>query len=184
MLVDTLANGTAINYDCDHTNSSDSIVHNDQPGVVNFTYGSYQGNYAEDGVCMEYEEDTCIEEFPFLEIENKTATDFEVDGVLSFNRYGLSDNSNRQLVKSFLNEVVFWNPTVQFDFSLPDDPKNSTVTFNGINSKNILYSSDKNHGVVEHSNKKEESTWTFDLHDTLWNDYTIFKAYENPAKAK
>ena len=59
----------------------------------------------------------------------------------------------------------------------------SEITFNGYDSKRILYSSDKDHGVVYHPNKFDNSTWTFNLHDALWNDYTIFKTYEN-AKSK
>lgn len=51
LLIDTLANGTAIDYQV--LNSKDSIVHQDKPGTIFHAFGSYEGNYTEDNICLE-----------------------------------------------------------------------------------------------------------------------------------
>ena len=79
---------------------------------------------------------------------------------------------------------MYWNPTVQLDFNLPSDmlPVEeevypSTMTFNGLDSKNIKFSSDTNHGIVDHKNTLEYSKWGVKLTDALWDSDSIFKTY-------
>jgi hypothetical protein len=106
--------------------------------------------------------------------------------VIAFNRYGIPDHPNRQLIQSFLNEDVYWNPTIQLDFNLPsdmlppaEDVQPSTMTFNGLDSKNIKYSSDLHHGVVDHANTLEYSKWGLKLTDALWDGDSVFITYHS-----
>ena len=51
LLIDTLANGTAIKYSV--VDSKDSKVHNDKPGTIIHAFGSFEGNYTEDNICLD-----------------------------------------------------------------------------------------------------------------------------------
>jgi len=55
----------------------------------------------------------------------------------------------------------------------------STMTFNGLDSKNIKYSSDVNHGVVGHRNTLEYSKWGLKLTDALYDGFSVFKTYHS-----
>lgn len=147
------------------------------------------GSYGTDTVCLEDFQDTCIDEYPFVvadwNIKNEPS-DLRASGVIAFNRYGIPDHPNRQLIQSFLNEDVYWNPTIQLDFNLPsdmlppaEDVQPSTMTFNGLDSKNIKYSSDLNHGVVDHTNTLEYSKWGLKLTDALWDGDSVFLTYHS-----
>jgi len=69
LMIDTLANGTAIDYEVG--NSKDSYVYPDKLGRIEHVFGTYKGNYADDNLCLEHEENTCVDSFNFLEVENK-----------------------------------------------------------------------------------------------------------------
>ena len=96
LLIDTLANGTAIDYNS--TNSKESVVHFDQPDTVSHAFGTFEGNYTEDTICMEHSQDTCVSGFPFMNVDWK---DYKIDsgvnmgGVIPFNRFGFPDQSNQ-----------------------------------------------------------------------------------------
>lgn len=76
-------------------NSKDSSVHDDKPGTVVHAFGSFEGNYTEDNICLEQEENTCVDYFTFVEVD---WTNFKIDsgvkmgGVIPFNRYGFPEN--------------------------------------------------------------------------------------------
>lgn len=55
----------------------------------------------------------------------------------------------------------------------------STMTHNGLDSKNIKFSSDLNHGVVDHVNTLEYSKWGLKLTDALWDGDSVFKTYHS-----
>jgi hypothetical protein len=60
-----------------------------------------------------------------------------------------------------------------------EDVQPSTMTFNGLDSKNIKYSSDLNHGVVDHTNTLEYSKWGLKLTDALWDGDSVFLTYHS-----
>lgn len=75
---------------------------------------------------------------------------------------------------------------MQLDFNLPsdmlpvgEDVHPSEMTFNGLDSKNIKFSSDLNHGVVDHVNTLDYSKWGLKLTDALWDGNSIFKTYHS-----
>ena len=63
-----------------------------------------------------------------------------------------------------------------------DDVIPSFLTLNSIDKSSMLYTDEVGQGIVEHFNKFENSTWTLDIHDTFWNEYTIFKTYGKEKK--
>jgi len=48
-----------------------------------------------------------------------------------------------------------------------------------MDSKNIKFSSDLNHGVVDHVNTLEYSKWGLKLTDALWDGDSVFKTYHS-----
>lgn len=59
-----------------------------------------------------------------------------------------------------------------------DDTMPSSMSFNGIDDSNILYTEDKNNGIYQHDNLKDSSTWTVQIDTALWNNKHIFKAFK------
>lgn len=97
MLIDTQANGTAIAYDS--PNSRRSIVHRDKQGMVEMPDGKAEGYEATDQICLDEDENICLEDFDFLwaskSFEYPKVTDIRVGGVIPFNRYGADDYMQR-----------------------------------------------------------------------------------------
>ena len=99
LLIDTLANGTAIKYN--YTESKDYKLTDDDEVTIVDALGKYEGKYGQDTVCLEEFQDTCIDEYPFVIADwniKKEDSDLKAEGVIGFNRYGIPENSNRQLI--------------------------------------------------------------------------------------
>ena len=64
MLIDTLANGTAIDYN--NTDSKDNKKTDEVEVTIVDALGKYMGSYGTDTVCLEEFQDTCIDEYPFV----------------------------------------------------------------------------------------------------------------------
>lgn len=65
MLIDTLANGTAIEYN--YKDSKDYQAGDDDTEITIIdALGKYMGSYGTDTVCLEEALDTCIDEYPFV----------------------------------------------------------------------------------------------------------------------
>ena len=64
---------------------------------------------------------------------------------------------------------------MQLDLNMNDTP--SLITFNGLDSSNILYSTDKNNGIVSHKNSLIDSYWSITMNDMIWDGDSVFKTW-------
>ena len=60
----------------------------------------------------------------------------------------------------------------------------SLITFNGLDSSNILYSSDKNNGIVTHKNALNNSYWSITMNDMMWDGNSVFKTWHSQLSDK
>lgn len=70
LLVDFEANGTVIDYEPFKSNSA--LIHtNDRENVSLFDNTTYEGYLVEDDLCLDSEEDICVERYQFFDLEEK-----------------------------------------------------------------------------------------------------------------
>ena len=124
--------------------------------------GYAYGYDATDQICLDSNEDICLEGFDFLRADTVTypkVRDMKMDGVIPFNRYGASSLQlkGRRLIFDLLEEDVIFNATMQMDLNpisgvqIENDEDMSAPSYihiNGIHGKNIKYSEDPGEGVV------------------------------------
>ena len=116
MLIDSQANGTAIQYN--QKESKRSIVHHNKRNIVEMPGGRAQGFETTDQLCLDDDEDICLMDFDFLWAEHSfkypSVHDIEIGGVINFNRYGVDNDEYRskQLVYDLIDEELFFNSTI------------------------------------------------------------------------
>ena len=150
LLLDSLANATAITYDA--SISRRSKIHTKQIDTIFMeNNSSYVGNLVEDDLCLDDDEDICVQNFSFYEVTDAKniqigKDDLRYNGVIPFNRHGMPYLSNQRIVNLLDYEDILSNSTIMFDFNFPSKmfvsieatPK-SKVYFNGIDKKSIKY---------------------------------------------
>jgi hypothetical protein len=70
LLIDTLANGTAISYIQEASNTK--TIHNWTKPILMENKSQYVGNYVEDNLCLDDDTNICVEKFGFFNIINST----------------------------------------------------------------------------------------------------------------
>jgi hypothetical protein len=186
LLIDTLANGTVIEYNAEESHRA--TIHDNWKQNVTLGNGGYlTGRVVTDGVCLDDDEDICIENFTFLNSKEETHTnmpEYSIDftGVIPFNRYDFKKNANSRLVPMLDYEDIFTNSTMQMDLNFPSDmfqsaesaPK-SRLTLNGVDNENIRWSDWPGQGITLNKNTANNSIWQVGISDMKWREQTIVK---------
>jgi len=168
LLVDTLANGTCISYD--PTMSKRSTINTRWTQTVSMEQeGSFFGRMVQDDLCLDDDQDICIEHFNFFNtIEEQQLEKYSIDydGVIPFNRYGMPITPNDRLVNVLDFEDILSNGTMQLDLSLPpsmfvsaETAPVSKVILNGADVNLIKYKHEEGQGVLYRNNTLENSLW-------------------------
>ena len=87
--------------------------------------GIAEGVETTDQMCLDKDENICLVDYDFVwanhKFEYPKVKNIKVGGVIPFNRYGVSSNDpyiqGKRLIYDLLNEDVFFNSTMQFDFN-------------------------------------------------------------------
>jgi len=112
LLVDTMANGTFIDY----TPNYRAMIHKDWASTCTLVNGgSYSGDLTQDVMCLDDDEDICIENFSFYHITGNTnlkVSKIDYKGVIPFNKYGSVLYPNQRLVNILDYEDIFSNSTM------------------------------------------------------------------------
>lgn len=109
--------------------------------------GYVEGIEGSDWLCLDNEEDVCIENYQFIfadTINYKHIKSRSIEGVISFGQY--SKDLDKCLVNTLYDQRQFSKNTLQLDFNLwvgiwngvrYEIHSNSSVTFNGVNADNL-----------------------------------------------
>ena len=157
-----MANGTAIEYD--QLDSESVVLHSNYTNNVNVSDNStYSGYLVEDNLCLDDEDEVCVERYSFYQVEEyvnnsgpvRQNSNTRQEGVIPFNKYGSIKYPNQRIVNLLDYEDILFNSTLHFDFNFPtkmftsvESAPKSKVYFNGINSKEIKYEFEANQGVM------------------------------------
>ena len=114
LLVDTMANATAIDYVAE--NSHKEVIHNDMQETVALSQGGYyKGRLVTDSICLDDDEDICIQHFTFWNILNSTMVPqgkVKCKGVIPFNMFKHDSDPNEQMISVLDYEDIFSNSSM------------------------------------------------------------------------
>jgi len=119
MLIDTQANGTAIQYEGSKSESFIEIEQEEKEVRVELLDGFIMGKNVTDQICLDKNEDICIDQFTFTmatDIEYPKVITIETGGVIPFNNYKMTDSPNMRLVTALNTVSEFSHKTLQLDF--------------------------------------------------------------------
>jgi hypothetical protein len=144
--------------------------------------GVYTGYEVEDSICLDDDEDICIQKLTFYEItDSQNITDDPErlfhNGVIPWNRYGIPDRANQRLINILDYEDILYSYTIHFDFNFPASmfevgkvvPK-SSLYINGFEKSLIKYINEPNNGIVWNDNVNFNSTWKLNITDLKWKE--------------
>lgn len=187
LLVDFEANGTVINYDPFKSNTA--LIHtDDKENITLYDNTTYEGYLVEDNLCLDSDEDICVERYQFFDVEDKInfTSDPNIkivpDGVIPLNQFDSLRYPNRRLVNLLEYEDILFNSTLHFDFNLPikmfmssEVAPKSYVYFNGIEKSKIRFVDELGEGVVWNLNADADSYWMVNVTDFKWKESTIVR---------
>ena len=154
--------------------------------------GLISGFDATDTLCLDKNEDTCLEDFDFLkadDISYPKVKNLEMGGVIPFNRYQANHErlKGRRLIFDLFEEYVITNMTMQMDLNpirgvTANDEDMSTPSYihlNGIHHQNIKYAEDEGNGVVYIKNHQDDGRWLISVDDAMINEESVFKEFKD-----
>ena len=192
LLIDTQANGTAVQYDIDA--SLEALVEKDMYGKVSLPssqFGAYvDGSVVVDEFSFDADETIFADDFMFLAInfikykELESSINNETfNGVVGFNRFGF-ERTNRfgqtqglqgksNIMRALIDDYQLTNFTLQLDFNPMVDQKGdqvrSYISYNGLNTTNI-----KDITVHYFDNQLKDSKWVVELNGATLNNQNMF----------
>lgn len=153
--------------------------------------GLIRGKDATDQLCMDENEDICLEDFDFVKadsIEYPKVKNIKMGGVIPFNRYLANHKrlKGKRIIFDLFEEDVIWNMTMQMDLNPlsgvtandQDMFSPSYIHINGIHGSNIKYFGDEGNGVVYIQNHQDDGKWLISIDDAQINEHSIFKEFK------